>query len=74
MPDGYAFRLSNDSDLLLRLAVFVDLERRCCPFFGFNIEVEPEGGPLWLKLTGRDGVKPFIRVEIGEFLNNKPTF
>ena len=68
MADGYAFRLSNDTDALLRLAAFIDLERLCCPFFGFNIEVEPEGGPVWLKLTGREGVKPFIRAEIGEFL------
>ncbi len=74
MPNGYAFRLSNDSDVLLKLAAFIDLERVCCPFFGFNIEVEPEGGPVWLKLTGREGVKPFIRAEIGEFLNKESAF
>ena len=74
IPDGYAFRLSNDSDVLLGLAAFINLERLCCPFFGFNIEVEPEGGPVWLKLTGREGVKPFIRAEISEFLNESAAF
>jgi hypothetical protein len=68
LPNGYAFHLPNESDLL-RLAVeFVTLERLCCPFFGFSLEVEPEGGALSLSLTGRDGVKPFILAEIGEHL------
>jgi hypothetical protein len=24
-----------------------------------------EGGPLWLSLTGREGVKPFLKIEFG---------
>ena len=68
LPDGYAFRLAEGPDALLRAARFIALERLCCPFFGFAIEVEPDGGPLWLSLTGREGVKPFIRAEVGEHL------
>lgn len=66
LPNGYAFNLPNESDVLLKVAEFIALERLCCPFFGFALEVEPEGGALWLHLTGREGVKPFIRAEIGE--------
>ena len=40
-------------------------ERPCCPFFGFAMEVEPDGGPLWLRLGGPDGVKAFVREEVG---------
>ena len=69
MPDGYAFRLPNESDVLLKAAEFIALERLCCPFFGFSLEVEPEGGALWLRLTGREGVKPFIHAEIGGHLS-----
>lgn len=69
LPDGYAFRLPNESDVLLKAAEFISLERLCCPFFGFALEVEPEGGALWLSLTGRDGAKPFILAEIGGHLN-----
>jgi hypothetical protein len=68
LPNGYAFQLPNESDLLLKVAEFISLERLCCPFFGFTLEIEPEGGSLWLQLTGREGVKPFIRAELGEFL------
>jgi hypothetical protein len=60
--------LPNESDMLVTTAQFIALERLCCPFFGFGIEVEPEGGAVWLSLTGREGVKPFIMAEIGAHL------
>ncbi len=69
LNDGYAFCFSNDDKLLSQLTEFIVLERLCCPFFGFGVEVEPEGGAVWFKLSGRDGVKPFIKAELGEFLN-----
>lgn len=66
--DGYAFRLTGDSETLSKAVEFIALERLCCPFLGFALEVEPEGGPVWLRLSGRDGVKAFIREEVGELL------
>jgi hypothetical protein len=68
LPDGYVFELPNESNVLLMASEFMSQERLCCPFFGFRLEIEREGGPLWLSLTGRDGVKPFILAEIGEHL------
>lgn len=68
LPDGYGFRLPADTDTLLKAAEFVSLERLCCPFLGFALVVEPEGGPVWLRLTGREGVKAFIREEVGLLL------
>ncbi len=68
LPDGYAFCLPANSDTLLKAAEFVSLERLCCPFLGFALEVGPEGVPVWLRLTGREGVKAFIREEVGELL------
>ena len=40
--------------------------------YGFALEIEREGGSLWLSLTGRDGVKPFIMAEVGEHFSNGP--
>ena len=64
--DGYAFELPNESDDLLTVSEFTVKERLCCPFFDFALEIEREGGPMWLCLKGRDGVKLFIMAEIGE--------
>ena len=36
-----------------------------CPFFDFEVELQRDNGPLWLKLKGKDGIKPFIRAELG---------
>jgi len=74
LDNGYAFRLADQPVLLEKLAAFVELERLCCPFFGFAIIVKPENSALWLELTGRDGVKPFIRAEISEFLTATRAF
>jgi hypothetical protein len=68
LPNGYAFQLADDSNILRSAAEFITLERLCCPFFGFGIEVESEGGAICFSLTGREGVKPFIMAEIGEHL------
>jgi hypothetical protein len=68
LPDGYAFRLPAEPDVLVKAAEFISLEKLCCPFLGFALEVEPEGGPVRLRLTGREGVKAFIREEVSGLL------
>jgi hypothetical protein len=65
LPDGYAFRLPTDSATIRDTAEYITLERLCCPFFRFQMEVEQEGGPLWLRLTGRPGVKELTKLELG---------
>jgi len=69
LPDGYAFRLPVESAWVMKAADFIAKERLCCPFFGFGLQLEPEGRALWLSLTGREGVKPFIMAEIGPALS-----
>src|SRR5690349_8933175 len=64
LADGYEFRFADQSNLLKQLADFVSLEKLCCPFLRFDIEVEAESGPVWLRLTGREGVKEFIQEEV----------
>jgi arsenate reductase (thioredoxin) len=65
LPDGYQFRFASLPNLITRLAEFISLEKLCCPFLNFAIEVDAEDGPVWLRLSGREGVKAFIREEIG---------
>ena len=63
LANGYAFRFTPDA--LVTAAQWVSLERKCCPFFTFEMELAREEGPLWLRVTGGDGIKPFIRAEFG---------
>jgi hypothetical protein len=62
LADGYAFRYA--SELYSSIAEFVANERLCCPFFAFTIEVTPERGPVWLRITGPDGVKAFLQAQL----------
>ena len=65
LADGYVLRFGMDSSLCLTVAEFMTLERLCCPFLDLTLEVAREGGPMQLKLTGSEGVKPFLRAELG---------
>ena len=49
LPDGYAWRFS--ADQYTELCAFIDNERRCCAFLAFTLEVAPQRGPLWLRIT-----------------------
>jgi hypothetical protein len=60
LADGYAFRHSSEASVLRALAEYVSLERLCCPFFDFAIEVEHDGGPVWLRMTGPEDAKPVL--------------
>lgn len=64
LPNGYEFRFADQPNVLTGLVDFVALEKLCCPFLRFEIAVEAENGPVWLRLTGRDGVKEFIQEEV----------
>ena len=65
LPDGYAFRLPDDAKTIVNAAEFITYEKLCCPFFKFNLEIESSSQSVWLKLTGREGVKQFLKNEFG---------
>jgi hypothetical protein len=73
LPDGYAFRLPTDPEMLLLVAEDLNRERLCCPFLRFTLEIEPNGGPFWLRFTGGEGVKEFLRMsfESSNLLNEQ---
>ena len=64
LPDGYEFELPADNKTYQLLTEWAFQERLCCPFFDIDLRFDREGGPLWLRLTGRPGTKEFIK---GEF-------
>jgi hypothetical protein len=65
LESGYAFRLRSGTVSLIDVAEWVEKEHKCCPFFDFEIAVSRNDGPVWLTLRGREGVKPFMRMEFG---------
>lgn len=61
LPTGYAFPLPADTEIIESAAAFIARERLCCPFFRFTMRVEPDGGEVWLEVTGDVGVKAYLQ-------------
>jgi hypothetical protein len=68
LPNGYEFEFPADLSTVELVAEWAADERDCCPFFDIDLHLEQEGGPLWLRLTGREGVKQFIRADAGRWI------
>jgi hypothetical protein len=62
LVDGYALDLGVDPDAFVNAAEWVSLERHCCPFLNFGLELKDDGG-VSLSLTGRGAVKAFLEAE-----------
>jgi hypothetical protein len=60
---GYEFQFSPSTMSIAELADWAVVENECCPFFDFHIDMENQGHLLCLRLTGEQGIKPFIRSE-----------
>jgi hypothetical protein len=65
LPDGYGLRFQSAPSLFTALSEWATLEQLCCPFLTLTIESQHYQGPIWLRVSGRDGVKDFLRTELG---------
>ena len=57
---GFDFDLRRQATHSRPIARAVEAERHCCRFLRFGITVEPDGGPVFLELTGPRGTREFI--------------
>jgi hypothetical protein len=60
LPEGFRLRFTPTGETLAALAQAVDAERHCCRFLRFGITVEPDGGPMFLELSGPPGTGEFV--------------
>ena len=65
LSDGFTFEMNVKQMSTDHLAEWIELERKCCPFFGFEIRWAAESGPVRLHLSRPEGVKEFILDEFG---------
>jgi hypothetical protein len=64
LTNGYAVGLPSTRENILAVAEFISLERVCCSFFHFDLAVGQSEEPLWLRITGKSGVKEFLKTEL----------
>jgi hypothetical protein len=68
LANGYEFEFPADRATSQLLTEWVFDERLCCPFLDIDLRFSREGGPLWLRLTGRPGTKEFIKADLPELV------
>ena len=72
LNDGYAFCIDPARASLIDVAKWLDLWRRCCPFYEFQIDFRAADGTVWLFVKGRPGVKEFISIDVPQLGTKLP--
>lgn len=57
---GYSFEFKAQRGLAAALLGFIEAERRCCPFFHFDLSFFAFEGKIVLRISGPPGVKRWI--------------
>ena len=70
LPDGFEFEFPPDAATVQKVLEFAAGERLCCPFFDIVVRMERERGSVWLRLTGGEGVKQFIKADFARWLHS----
>jgi hypothetical protein len=65
LPDGYSYQLDTTKITLPEVAEWITMERLCCPFLGFQIDMKANGESQ-LAMRGPDGAKAILREEFPE--------
>jgi hypothetical protein len=60
LTDGLRLEFAPSGDTIALIARAVEAERHCCRFLRFGITLEPDGGPVFLELTGPAGTREFV--------------
>ena len=64
LNEGYAFKFPGSDKMIDELTEFIKTERECCDFFVFNLSINGDKSEAWLEITGVEGVKEFIALEL----------
>ena len=67
LDNGYELPYPGTDESLAAVTEFIALERECCPFLTFELVLEPQRGPLTVRMRGPPGVKEFLRGEAAVF-------
>jgi hypothetical protein len=61
LRDGFSFRYPGTDEWISKISEFIMFERKCCPFFTFELLFAKNGGPVYLQMRGSNEVKEFIK-------------
>jgi hypothetical protein len=60
LSNGFRWRFEPSTEVLMAAVKTIDAERQCCRFLKFVLTTEPDGGDVWLEVTGPEGTQEFL--------------
>jgi len=60
IPGGFRWGFSKTDGLLNQVVSVIEAERRCCGFLRFRLTFGPNGGWLWMEVTGPEGTQELL--------------
>jgi len=62
LPDGYGYRF--EPTALKDVGEWLSIVAKCCQPLSYEMTFGPQpGGPLWVRISGKEGAKEFIELE-----------
>lgn len=61
LENGLVFRFPLETSVLRDLTEIIDLERQCCPFLDFKLELKSGNDFVSVELSGAEGAKETIK-------------
>jgi len=66
LDDGYALRIDGKSMSPAEVAEWIGMERLCCPFLRFQMDIEGAAPQFELRLRGPAGAKAILAAAFGQ--------
>lgn len=66
VDDGYVFHFADDDDFLLKLADYIMAEKKCCPFFKFDLSIQAYKAGIAWKVSGNSEVKAMVKMFVDD--------
>src|ERR1700755_688089 len=61
LENGFDYRFPAEDAVLQDLITVINLERKCCPFLNFRLNVEAQNEFVSLEVTGGNGTKDMLK-------------
>jgi len=70
LSDGYEFEFPSDPSTVRIVSDWAQGESLCCPFFDIVLRFDHDRGGFWLRLTGGNGVRQFVRTDFASWFKH----
>lgn len=71
LENGFALQFYDQPEQRAQIEAFIKRESQCCSFLNFDLTHDTASETLWLHITGENGVKEFLKMELANINNQE---